>query len=41
VRENSPLLGDLRADFDFTQQTRPPMLLPVHPLPGPASTPPG
>jgi phospholipase C len=41
VRENNPLLGDLRADFDFTRQARPPMLLSVHPLPGPASTPPG
>jgi phospholipase C len=41
VREKSPLLGDLRADFDFTQRPRAPVLLPVHPAPGPASTPPG
>jgi phospholipase C len=31
VRENSPLLGDLTADFDFTQPPRPPMILPVCP----------
>ncbi len=31
VRENAPQLGDLRADFDFTQQPRPPMLLPTNP----------
>jgi phospholipase C len=31
VRENSPLLGDLRKDFDFTQAPRPPLHLPVHP----------
>jgi phospholipase C len=41
VRERSPLLGDLQADFDFTQTPRPPLLLPVHPAPGPPSTPPG
>jgi phospholipase C len=40
VRENSPILGNLTADFDFTQPPRPPMILPVHPAPGPASTPP-
>ena len=40
VRENSPILGNLAADFDFTQPPRPPMILPVHPAPGPASTPP-
>jgi phospholipase C len=40
VRERSPLLGDLRSDFDFTQRARAP-LLPVHPAPGPPSTPPG
>jgi len=27
VRENDPLLGNLAADFDFTQAPRPPMLL--------------
>jgi phospholipase C len=31
VRENSPILGDLTADFDFTQPPRPPMILPVCP----------
>jgi phospholipase C len=41
VREASPLLGDLRADFDFTRAPLSPVILPVHPLPGQASTPPG
>jgi phospholipase C len=41
VRERSPLLGDLRSDFDFTQRPRGPLLLPAHPAPGPPSTPPG
>ncbi|MBV9803655.1 MAG: hypothetical protein JO130_10710 [Solirubrobacterales bacterium] len=31
VRENSPILGDLTADFDFTQPPRPPLILPVCP----------
>src|SRR4029079_6607229 len=31
VRESVAQLGDLRADFDFTQQPRGPMILPVHP----------
>ena len=31
VRENNPALGDLSYDFDFSQQPRPPMLLPEHP----------
>ncbi len=31
VRERAPILGDLRADFDFTQPPRPPLLLPVKP----------
>jgi len=31
VRENASVLGDLAADFDFNQQPRPPMLLPLHP----------
>jgi phospholipase C len=31
VRENAPALGDLRADFDFTQPPRSPMKLPVRP----------
>ncbi len=37
VRENAPQLGDLTADFDFDQAPRPPLILPVHPTPGPAS----
>ena len=40
VRESSPLLGDLKRDFDFNQTPRPPLVLPVNPVPGPASTPP-
>jgi phospholipase C len=31
VRETSPLLGDLTADFDFTQAPRAPLILPVCP----------
>lgn len=31
VREDSPILGDLRNDFDFTQEPRAPMILPEHP----------
>jgi phospholipase C len=31
VREASPLLGDLTADFDFGQAPRPPLVLPVCP----------
>jgi phospholipase C len=31
VRENASILGNLTADFDFNQQPRPPLLLPVHP----------
>ena len=31
VRENVTILGDLNADFDFSQPPRPPSLLPVHP----------
>jgi phospholipase C len=41
VRENNPILGDLTADFNFKQTPRAPLILPVHPAPGPASTPPG
>jgi phospholipase C len=40
VREASPYLGDLVADFNFRQPPRRPLILPVHPAPGPASTPP-
>jgi phospholipase C len=39
VRDTVPILGDLMTDFDFDQQPRKPMLLPLHPKPGPASTP--
>lgn len=39
VRETIGILGNLLADFDFTQKPRPPMLLPLHPSPGPASVP--
>jgi phospholipase C len=31
VREDEPILGDLRADFDFDQLPRAPLLLPVKP----------
>ncbi|MBV8196474.1 MAG: alkaline phosphatase family protein [Candidatus Dormibacteraeota bacterium] len=31
VRENASILGDLLADFDFTQPPRAPLTLPVHP----------
>ena len=31
VRENSPMLGNLMKDFDFSQSPRPPLLLPVRP----------
>jgi phospholipase C len=39
VRENASILGNLAADFDFTQSPRAAVLLPTHPSPGPASTP--
>ena len=39
VRENASQLGNLLADFDFTQSPRAPMVLSTHPAPGPASTP--
>ncbi len=38
VRENVSILGNLLSDFDFSQQPRSPVLLSVHPSPGPAST---
>ena len=41
VREDNPQLGDFTADFDFDQQPLPPLILPLHPSPGPASTPGG
>jgi phospholipase C len=41
VREAAPGLGDIANDFDFNQSPKPPVLLPTHPEPGPASNPPG
>ena len=38
VRENASILGNLLADFDFNQPPRPPVVLPLNPPPGPAST---
>jgi phospholipase C len=38
VRENAPQLGDITQAFDFTKPPRPPLILAVHPAPGPAST---
>jgi phospholipase C len=38
VRETEPILGNLTRDFNFNQPPRPPILLPVDPSPGPAST---
>jgi phospholipase C len=37
VRESAPQLGDLTADFDFSEPSRPPLMLPLRPTPGPAS----
>jgi phospholipase C len=39
VRDNVAILGDLLRDFNFAQRPRKPMLLPLHPKPGRASTP--
>jgi phospholipase C len=39
VAETAPGLGNLVNDFNFSQQPRPPLLLPTHPRPGPASIP--
>ena len=39
VRESFSQVGNLLADFDFTQPPRAPLVLPVHPPPGPSSTP--
>jgi phospholipase C len=41
VREEAPGLGNLQSDFNFNQQPLRPLILPTHPAPGPASTPPG
>jgi phospholipase C len=35
VRENEPILGSLQSDFNFNQTPRAPVLLPLHPAPGP------
>ncbi len=37
VRENSSQLGNLLSVFDFNQTPRAPLVLPLHPTPGPAS----
>lgn len=37
VREDVSILGDLSKDFDFSQQPRAPIILPLFPPPGPAS----
>ena len=39
VRENASQLGNLLNDFDFSQQPLQPLILPIHPTPGPASQP--
>ena len=39
VRENAAQLGNLLNDFDFSQQPLQPLILPIHPTPGPASQP--
>ena len=41
VRESAGVLGDLALDFDFHQRPLPPLILPLHPQPGPASRPGG
>jgi phospholipase C len=38
VRDANPELGNLAADFNFHQSPLPPLLLPMHPRPGPASS---
>jgi phospholipase C len=39
VREEAKALGDLLAEFDFSQAPRAPVILPLHPPPGRASIP--
>jgi phospholipase C len=41
VREDVDLLGDLRKEFDFDREPLPPLILSLHPPPGPASKPGG
>jgi phospholipase C len=38
VRENSPLLGNLMQDFDFSQNPRAPLILPLYPYPANTTT---
>jgi phospholipase C len=38
VRENSPILGDLMQDFDFSQPPRAPLVLPPHPTTSSSAT---
>jgi len=37
VRESQPVLGNLESDFNFNQSPRAPLILSIHPTPGPAS----
>jgi phospholipase C len=37
VRETEPILGNIDQDFNFNQRPQPPLILPLHPQPGPAS----
>jgi phospholipase C len=37
VREAAPILGDLQAEFDFSQPPLAPLVLPRYPAPGPSS----
>ncbi len=37
VREDVKILGNLWKEFDFNQDSLPPLILPLHPPPGPAS----
>jgi len=39
VRDNVPVLGSLLADFNFSQRPRKPVLLSLHPKPGPGLRP--
>ncbi len=39
VREDLRILGDLRGEFDFSQEPLPPLILDPHPEPGQASSP--
>jgi phospholipase C len=41
IREVANQLGDVSADFDFNQSPLSPLILPLHPPPGPASMPGG